>query len=301
MLLKPLTALFHVPCLKEVRLHKKLKRLRFASSTILRSFLVKLIEFVTPYQDRPRVTLSFFDKLVPYTPSDPSATNIAREEALQFVQTLLEEKVETQPLPFVGGRGRLKDPVDERITRLNALFCREFRPRFETALQENEIDPWSQEAVIEAADACMKITYAIGIFMLEDLPRFIERENKGTRESVLIDQSSYQYRAFFICPNFYHHVRAAVSFGVNPAKKLAYPKNTHKKEIYHPLDPRGIPPSHVRPFYQEGTRQHKWNLLYNNYCTLAGQEELLEKRFSRWTQEDTGIKTFSPRPDTQPS
>ncbi len=191
-------------------------------------------------------------------------------------------------------------PVNKEITLLTVLYNEVFRKKFLDVLKNNVEDPWHQESVIDAADKCMKIAYAIGVLTLDDLESFnkklvngifiIDTSKVRSSAKALVNQDSYQYRTFYFCTTIYHWIRGQVVY--SPAKgDITYPEEKYL----------GF------PFYIEGTKQNSWRILYNEYCQgirLCASEEELSKEDSRaviWTQEDTQPKTFSLDLGTQPT
>lgn len=166
---------------------------------------------------------------------------------------------------------------------------------FKKAFQ-NQQDPWSQQEVIDAADAYMKVAYAISSLTLDDLPAFTAKVFPGTTfAEALTRQDSYQYRTFYDCTNAYHNIRGGLKWGEteNFLVKTGIAK--------------AIPENYSQPFYENGTIQHSWNVLYNEFCTrvrkYVPEEDLriADQRHVHWTPLDTAADTFHQYRDTQPT
>jgi len=136
---------------------------------------------------------------------------------------------------------------------------------------------------------------------LEDLKPFTEqlKKDKGeerTYAKALARQDSYQYRTFYYCTNAYHWIRGGI---VWDGKQLEFPL----EGPFGPMLP--IPDTFAQLFYQEGTMQHSWNQLYNDYCnqvrSYVKEGDLEDSRHVNWTVKDTAIKTFDRTPDSLPT
>lgn len=221
------------------------------------------------------------------------------QEALEFARKKLEEHPEITPRSWSVYEDL--QPVNQEIARLDNLYWNVVFKNFEDLVKQNKGNPWSNQEVIDAADECMKIGYAISNLTLDDLKAFTERlSSKGTKKTyaqALADQGPYQYRTFYYCTNAYHWCRGGIAWGMNPWQE--------EECLMFPREP--IAPTHAKPFYEKGTIQNTWNSLYNEYCDrvrLYVKEEELRKADNRhvnWTKKDTGVKSFNRVPDTMPT
>jgi hypothetical protein len=236
-------------------------------------------------------------------------------EALSFAFKKLEEHPKTKPTVFKAGYDKTgkktHQPVNQQIARLHTL-CIDVNKTLKTVIQKNkESDPWSQKEVIDAADAYIKIHFAIGILTLEDLPAFLQsiaqKENPRTYAQALTEQDSYQYRTFYWCSFTYRDARFFKTWD-DEADCLIAPDN----EVWDDVAKCYVAPKNrvsdqqKALFETAGTQQNKWRKLYNEYCErtrmYVSENDLFEadKRHARWTTKDTG-KDFVECPDHTPT
>lgn len=229
--------------------------------------------------------------------------SVLGQEALAFARKKLEEHPDIKPFRFsAGSRGynNTHQPVNPEIALLTTLYYDIFFKNFEDLMKQNKENPSINQDVINAADALMKIAYAISNLTLDDLKSFRDKLSvkgvKRTYAKALTEQDSYQYRTFYFCTSIYHYLRGQFRWSQDP--------QNNEREI---LRFAGYPSaSHVTPFYQKGTIQNSWNRLYNEYCDrvrLYVDEEqlrLADSRYFNWTKKDTGVTTFTSIPDTRP-
>jgi hypothetical protein len=220
------------------------------------------------------------------------------KSAIEFAIDSLKGNPDTTPLKFTAGwldASETHQPVNTQIAFLANLYLVVHVEAFEEAIKRHQNnDPWKQEEVLQAADALMKVAYTISSLTLEDLKPFTERlkdgENKRTYAESLTRQDSYQYRTFYDCTRAYHWIRGGI---VWYGEKFGY------------LKP--ISEAHAQLFYEEGTIQHSWNQLYNDYCdrvrSYVKEEDLkmADQRHVHWTIKDTGAETFDSIPGTRPT
>jgi len=227
-----------------------------------------------------------------------------RQEVLDFARNKLEEYPGIAPEQFSAGCYGLdttNQPINPEIALLTTLYWDVAFKNFEELMKQNKVNPWNNKEVINAADECMKIAYAIGDLTLDDLKSFTEeRSSQGdnrTYAKALTQQDSYQYRTFYYCTNAYHWFRGEIAWSTNPWDK-------DKEGLFQP---KSISEAHANAFYQKGTIQNSWNELYNGYCgrvrLYVNEKELksADSRHIAWTKKDTGIKSFTSTPDTQPT
>lgn len=226
------------------------------------------------------------------------------QEALEFARKKLQEHPELAPYKFFAGwydPDTTNQPINSEIALLTTLYWDVAFNSFENLMKQNKDNPWSNQEVIQAADECMKIAYAISNLTLDDLKPFTEalssEGDNRTYAKALTQQDSYQYRTFYYCTNAYHWFRGEIGWKTNPWDK-------NEEGLF---GPQSISGAHASAFYQKGTIQNSWNELYNNYCErvrlYVNEKELqsADNRHFTWTKKDTGIKSFSPVPDTQPT
>ena len=220
------------------------------------------------------------------------------QEALDFARRKLEEYPNIITEPFNAGWGVVNQPVNQEILRLNTLLKASFH-QLKKAIRRHPEDPWGRQAVMDAADACLKISYAASSLTLDDLEAFTQNlaatGERRTYALALTRQDSYQYRTFFYATRCYHCIRGASYWG------------TYRNGVEGLMHSREISLDHAMPYYQAGTVQNKWNVLYNDYCDrvrlYVNESELqrADNRHYTWTQKDTGINAFVPVPDTLPT
>lgn len=216
-------------------------------------------------------------------------------EALAFAKQKLAENSKVEPTKFMG------QPINPDIARLVTIYDENQRLFCVLLRKHPEDNPWADHKVISSADALMKLSFAISALTLEDLARSIRKSTHTPRTNAefLTFQWSYQYRTFYFCTNVYHWCRGALRW--EPVRRVY---------CFH-RDPRTdadcTPPSHAGPFYQEGTVQHSWRALYNEYCALVrryvDEAELrrADQRHVLWTMQDTRVELFEHTPTTQPT
>jgi hypothetical protein len=213
------------------------------------------------------------------------------QDAIDFALNSLKKHPTMTPMQ-VGRESVICQPMNLQIAILEGLYWKVYFTAFTDALKTyKEQSPWTQQEVLRAADDLMKISYAISLLALEELPLFTEKLKefniKITSAQALTQEKFYQSHTFFRCTRTYHYIRGALIWdGIS----LVYPKNP-------------TPESHAQPFYTEGTLQHTWNQLYNDYCKQVEsyvQKRDLEKeskQHAMWIIKDTRENTFYRSPD----
>lgn len=230
------------------------------------------------------------------------------QKALEFVQKKLKEN----PGIPIFHWAHFNKPVNQDISRLYTLYCKAIgdlkaliRPHGYVQEADKAVAIWNQKEVVQAADECMKMGYAISVLTLEDLPAFTERLSNGfffehqkrTFVEALTRQDSYQFRAYFICPLIYNDLRMASTIE----------KMNENDEIFLPLSSDPFPEEYRLKFFTDGTIQNSWNILYNDFCSRVGkwvpETDLKneDQRFVNWTKLDTAQKTFAWHPDMLPT
>lgn len=227
------------------------------------------------------------------------------QEAIEFARKKLEEHPEILPFQFAApwlNANNTHQPINEEIARLTNLYWEISFKNFEEVMKQNKDNPWSHQAVIEAADECLKIAYTISNLTLEDLKAFTESlasqgENRSFAQA-LTKQDSYQYRTYYYCTNVYHYLRGQIEWSQHPWNKEEEGLFFTKEDISE---------NHASLFYKKGTIQNSWKKLYNEYCgrvrLYVNEKELklADSRHINWTEKDTGVKSFFAIPDTLPT
>jgi hypothetical protein len=208
-------------------------------------------------------------------------------QAIDFALQKLDEHPEVKPKEWSSTNTR--KPVNPDIARLVTLLWQVCGEAFTQAVKKYPENPWAHEEVIQAADACMKISYAIGCLTLEDLPAFTEKLAQDTGETrsyrkALIKQDSYLCFTFFYCSDVYCWMTGERYWSVSPQ---------HTQLIYPEAE---VVKAHAQSFYQEGTVQFYWRTLYNDYCTRvklhAGRNPLRDGRHVEAISKDRGVEAL---------
>jgi len=248
----------------------------------------------------------------PKLPSYPEIPEVGKQAILATIDRL-KDNPNIKPHRFEAGYcgDRTHQPVNAQIAHLTPLYFADFKA-LEEALKRHQNNPWEQEEVLQAADALMKTAYTIGCLTLQDLHPFterlkggfIERLKGGGKERTYADalriQDSYPYQAFFCCTRAYHWIRGGLVWD-DKKQRLDHPT------VYIDSKPIFVTETYAQRFYEEGTKQHSWNQLYNDYCdrvrSYVKEEDLwiADERHVKWTRKDTGIETFFHTPDTLPT
>lgn len=194
-------------------------------------------------------------------------------KALAFASSKINQ--DTTPCKFVRlGASHFIQPKNQEIALLTTLYDNT-EDKFNQLCKTTK-NPLQNEQVMQLADELIKISYAISNLTLDELELFTKED--WNRCQVLTGQETCHYKTFFYCTIEYHHIR-----------------NMYNEANLTPL------------FYNTDTVQNSWNQLYNDYCQrrqlYLDQSELedRDKRFTNWTQKDTGITSYKPKPDTLPS
>jgi hypothetical protein len=235
------------------------------------------------------------------------------QEAISFAR---EKAKGIQPYIFNTHSANPKDPVNPEI-RLIAqvydqlslkweqavvgVFGKFVNGVFEPAAERDERSlvtrVWTNKNVIQITDDLMKVAFATGSLMLDDLPAFTENlaktgETRSFAEAIT-SQDSYLFRAFFFCPEVYENARG--------------------QYVYDIWDNGMVPAEHKDPeiiklFYTAGAIQNEWNLLFGEYCdrvrSYVSESELLAAKGSRyvnWTRKDTAPEAYKGWPGPQPT
>lgn len=279
------THYFEHPCCDELNLIEKIAIFAFHIFTVgIPLLLYKLYQAIT----FEAVDLTFHGTI--------THSEIGKQ-AMEFAQEILEKHADGERFFWNAGYAgsNSNQPVNKQIAVLATVYWN-LMDDLQKVMQDHQPDPWNHKEVIYAADALMKIAYAISCLTLEDLPAFVEKlekdkNQKRTYALALTAQDSYQYRSFYFATNVYHWLRQGI---LCEDGKLKYRTSE-------------IPEDIVQPFYEEGTIQHEWNTLYNDYCRtirlVVPEKDLrdADNRHANWTKVDTKPDQFHYCPDTQPT
>ncbi|MBI2743527.1 MAG: hypothetical protein HYX48_06390 [Chlamydiales bacterium] len=212
------------------------------------------------------------------------------ESAIAFARAELERLPDIAPFQF----NKTHTPVNTEISRMYAMCNDVHSLAFHTALIKYTPETaWSQQEVLEAADAYIKVAYALAHLTIQDIPAFLEKlETQGIYWSstrTLTEKDSYLNLTSQQLLFAYRHAR---TIWVITKGRLKPSEN--------------IPYAHAKPFYQPGTMQNRWRMLYNSYSlevaialrTSDGQGvEFLSHYSQNWSEPDTGVNSFELDPD----
>jgi hypothetical protein len=228
--------------------------------------------------------------------SDKSYPEIGTQ-AIEFARQKLREYPKIEPYAFDWGEVQgTCQPVTQEIDLLTTLFWKESFEAFVQTVKKHRDDPWAHDEVIQAADTCVKISYAVGCLTLENLPDFTKKlAQKGDQRTyVQAQQDSYLYHTLCWCATPYHWMRGGIVWRTNPWNK-------NEEGLFHRQEE--VSEEHAKPFYQEGTTQFSWRTLYNDYCDRIriyvdeSKLKAADKRYVKWTIKDEGSETFERDPD----
>lgn len=214
------------------------------------------------------------------------------QRAIACARQKLEQRQDLQPMIFkFRGLLSFSQPFDKEIARLAALH-QEVYEAFVQKIKDNE-DPWNDPSTLEMADDLMKLSYAISSLSLDELPRLAQKKKGSGNAVILTSAETYQYRTFFYLPTAYHSARRKVDRSENNPEVIVFSTKIEEK--------------YLEPFYQEGTLQWEWRMLYNDYCERVrmclDEDELKKKdsRYVKWTQADESKETFITEVGKQPT
>ncbi|MBI2743528.1 MAG: hypothetical protein HYX48_06395 [Chlamydiales bacterium] len=230
--------------------------------------------------------------------------------AVVFAKQELGKRPDIRPYDF--GSSVPHGPTNPEISRMFRMYQEVQKPAFFAALSKyTPEEAWNQEEVLQAADALMKVAYAISNSTVEDLAEFTKRlKNSGderTKAYALSRLDSYCYTTFYTLPLAYHLVRGAFwTGGEGSARADCWSAGR---------EPRGglgyeIPHAHAKPFYEEGTGQRDWRVLYNAFSMYFARavqtaddselERIHDEVQVKWTHPDTGRGSFLTLPASYP-
>lgn len=210
------------------------------------------------------------------------------QEALEFARNAIKDHPEIKPIS-----ADIK-PENPEILVLMALHKNIYLKALEDAIKNNPQDTWTNQEVINSAEACLKISFALSSLSLDDLPAFEKKQSqKGINESfeiILTKQGTLYWKNFFLCLENYHTIRSHAMWMKNPVFGILFPAD--EMIIDYPYDDNEIPKSHSNLFYEKGTVQNSFRDLYNEYCKrirhYVNEKELnqIDTRLLKLAQED---------------
>ncbi len=194
------------------------------------------------------------------------------------------------PVTFRFDKGILCNlqPINPQIAQLEALYL-ECLETFKTALSGYKGDEaWEQQLVIEAADNLMTIVYTLAYHTIRDIPavqkNLEQQSQKPSRAQVLAGQKSYLIHCFLHCAEVYYMVRGG--FTQNDENEM---------EFFASLETATI-----AKFYQPGTPQNGWRLLFNSLWGELNAIGITEEDLAavapktlEWLDPDRGERYFT--------
>lgn len=208
------------------------------------------------------------------------------EEVIDFAKR--EVKSIQEPFVFRKGAETMHQP-DEELGKLVSRClgaCSELQNLMEEHIVKGG-DVWGEKEVLEVADKYIKLSYAVSVITLRNLPKFIEKlKNKELKKRTLVKaltmQDSYNYRTFFYLAKAFSFVRDA-KICVKVGESVFFE---------NPLDnENSIRDQYIQGFYTKGTLQRKWFELFNNYGQFVkgllneSQLNAADERFAMAIQE----------------
>lgn len=188
-------------------------------------------------------------------------------------------------------------PKSEDISDLIEIYENEYlnlqNELFAFGIAKN---PWKEKKHLQQVDVCIKLAFLIAVAILKNLDNYIS-EGKGkhkNRVEALTRQDNLRYRYSLILPDLYHFVRGSFTY-----------KKRGELACFTLLKP--FVEENKKSFYQKGTPQEQWRILYNTYCAVIfsyvekSELQLADDRFIIWTQGDFHPCSFTGHPGTRPS
>jgi len=97
-------------------------------------------------------------------------------------------------------------PHNEKVFLLREYYKIHCKKELERALKRHQNnDPWGQKEVLDAADKCMKIAYAIGYYALKDVGTFSQYLGNNRRSAEGLEKS--YFKRLDECPLIYKFIR----------------------------------------------------------------------------------------------
>ncbi len=183
--------------------------------------------------------------------SAPQNPQIFVSAALQQSYELLQNAVN---LPDVQVE---VEPINRDIKRYMQLR-EQLKGRFLDELERFSENPWTNDNVVRAFDPLMTVSFTISMLTLREL------NSEGA--NLLQLAGTYPRRAFEYCSDYFvlafegKRVVDGQLVGIQTREALGH---------------------HAVPFYQQGTPQHNWRMLYNAFCdeipSILGREQLPQR------------------------
>jgi hypothetical protein len=247
---------------------------------------------VPAYRKPSEIAPRRFSTLTPaqVNPITHAATKFAREELRKFKAASPEKQtLET------GFKGITRAPDGDlsHIMRLPKAFENALNAKLKALGNE----AWKNEEVIKAADELMKVTFYKACQVLKDLSGLVDQFSKlgsvKTQEKFLNKVRSYQFEAFEQFTYVYHSIRSGKYW---TEVRLKDPRDGTSEAYECWKYPRGFD---AKQFYQEGTKQNEWRMLYNYYGEEFAkniQVSALDKWYGSRSEEDYTDESFRPTP-----
>ncbi len=214
-----------------------------------------------------------------------------RNKTAEYLKGTINSKL--LPKPFTFNNIKLAGPINQEIHFIASLYEKSYGDLKESIKEHGNNDPWSNPAIIEKADECMKIGYTLATLTLDDLEEFKKVESDfgvETTYAELLTQKFYPVLTVYSCAQIY-----------GAARRLCKWDSFYKghEKVFKPSISTNNQGDYVKLFFKPGTVQNRWNTLYNELCDrmlkFVSQEELKEKsEFSsvRCTRKDIAGEMF---------
>lgn len=175
-------------------------------------------------------------------------------------------------------------PISEDVASLMKLHKMRYSDLLTFLKSRDPSTVWTDldEELFECVDDALSLAFTAFVRMFEDVDEYMKKHNYRNKAEALISQRGYMSMVFHNCVLCYHNVRS----------------NLHFKDDKVCLDdPAPIEKSKI--FYQEGTVQNRWRLLYNEICERlrmhVSEEELnmYDTRFVSLSLKDESPEVYS--------
>lgn len=229
-------------------------------------------------------------------------------QALTFSENLLVEHPSISSLKMVAAQllPASCQPHNLAISRLDLLLRTVLFPEFRRCLEKNSKngkDPWKtpSEELLQAANSCMQVAYALSVLMLEDIKEQLPELKSGEEEL----SESQQYAKALVCQRYYWFLTYYSIFSIYHLlrgksvveKKNLKPFRRQEQWVYNQTTLSSDP---ADPFHEQGTFQNHWRELYNDYCDRIIQyatiEDIRKKdaRYAHYIKKDTLDSPITP-------
>ncbi|WP_348662595.1 hypothetical protein [Chlamydia vaughanii] len=176
------------------------------------------------------------------------------EQALAYARNRLAGEEVQVPEDFWGG---LRSPENPEISRISALLGNKIQETHQYIVdQESNYyvyprNPESWTLVCPIMTEYMQLAFAESYLTLLDIPalRSSYPQDYTSNLLTLYRQNSYAYNAFYRISSAYHRMRFLYQSGLE--------------------DDDEAQQAAVARFYQEGTPEYQWRMLFNSFCEQA--------------------------------